>query len=135
MAKIICLNLSKDIYTIEDNKIVADKTYVFDKIYNEFNDIQSEILKLKNNSCVILCGHSKINFLYKPNGLLDNILTKMENTFIESLEFRHNGVYDMFTTLPINTFFVKNHIYDLSDKDNIKKGIIRIWICKIWAII
>lgn len=120
MAKIICLNLSKNIYTIEDNKILADKTYVFDKIYNDFNDIQSEILKLKNNSCVVLCGHSKINFLYKPNGVLENILNKMENTFIEGLEFRYDGVYDIFTSLPINSFFVRNRVYNLSEKDKMK---------------
>ena len=121
MTKIICLNLSKDIYTVEDNKILADRTYVFDKIYNNINDVESEILELVNNSCVVLCGHSKINFLYKHNNLLENILNKMGNTSIEGLEFRHDGIYDIFSTLPINTFFVNNRVYNLSKKDKIEK--------------
>ena len=131
MAKVFCLNLSQNLYKIKNNTLKDDKDYNFDCIFNCVEDLKKNINEIKPPICFIFFGESTDNILYKQDGIIDSILNKnLSNSIhtIEGIEFKYDGIYDLFNSIPLLKHFENNQKILLNSKTVIDETLNKISI-------
>lgn len=101
----ICLNLSGSMYISNENYIITNsKRYYFDKIFESTKDFIKNLI-WEDNLCSFFYGENSIHLLFKPNGIVENIINILSfPCILEGLKI-NNNVVDIIDDNPIRKYF------------------------------